>query len=119
MERIQGVSRQAIPISGATGIQEIERLVNTAPLRPKPPPPGDGSATYDIIPEYIAHIREFADIRRPLRVAIDFANAMGLYEGKVLDGLLEIDPLFETLDGTFPNHEANPLKLGDPRAASE
>ena len=65
----------------------------------------------DIAPDYVAHIRSFADIRRPLRVAIDYANAMGIYEGRVLDGLVQIDPLFDQLDGTFPHHEANPLKL--------
>lgn len=99
----------AIPISGATGIEDIERLVNSGKFAPAAEKPGEVSKC-DIIPQYVAHIREFADIKRPLRVAIDFANAMGIYEGKVLEGLIEIDPLFDTLDGTFPNHEANPLK---------
>jgi len=35
---------------------------------------------------------------------------MGIAEHRALDGLLETDGLFDTLDGTFPNHEANPLK---------
>jgi phosphomannomutase len=38
------------------------------------------------------------------------ANAMGAVEARVLDGVVEVAPLFEDLDGTFPNHEANPLK---------
>jgi phosphomannomutase len=65
---------------------------------------------YDIAPEYVEHFRAFADLKRPLRVVVDYANGMGLYEGKVFEGLFEITPLFGTLDGTFPNHEANPLK---------
>jgi phosphomannomutase len=36
---------------------------------------------------------------------------MGAVEARVLDGLMEVDAIFEELDGTFPNHEANPLKV--------
>lgn len=98
---------QAIPISGVTGIKDIEKIVLDGSFAPAT---GGGSVSdYDILPEYIDHIREFADLKRPLRVAVDFANAMGLVENKTIDGLIEIDPLFDTLDGTFPNHEANPL----------
>jgi len=98
---------QAIPISGATGIKDIEKIVLAESF--DPPAAGGSISDYDILPEYVAHIREFADLKRPLRVAIDYANAMGLVEGKVLEGLMEIDPLFDELDGSFPNHEANPL----------
>jgi phosphomannomutase len=98
---------QAIPISGVTGIKDIENIVLAESFAPAA---GGGSVSdYDILPEYSDHIREFADLKRPLRVAVDFANAMGLVENKTIDGLIEIDPLFDTLDGTFPNHEANPL----------
>ncbi len=100
---------KAIPISGATGIQDIERIVADGSYAPKSVKPGI-IEKYDVIPEYCAHIRELADIRRPLKVCVDFANGMGIVEGRALDGLIEIDPLFDTLDGSFPNHEANPLK---------
>ena len=100
---------QAIPLSGATGIQDIEKLVNTGAFAAKAATPGR-VVKHDIAPEYIAHIRKFADIRRPLNIAVDYANAMGILEGRVFDGLAKITPLFDTLDGTFPNHEANPLK---------
>lgn len=105
----------AIPISGATGIQDIERLVADDAFTPAPAP--GRISDYDIRPEYVAHFRAFADIRRPLRVIVDYANAMGLYEAKVFDGLFDIEPLFDTLDGTFPNHEANPLKTDTLAAA--
>jgi len=100
---------QAIPISGATGIQDIERIVSKEAFSAAAARAGTVRA-YDMIPEYVAHIRAFADLSRPVKVAIDYANAMGIYEGRVLQGLLDIDPLFDTLDGTFPNHEANPLE---------
>ncbi|MBN1268192.1 MAG: phosphomannomutase/phosphoglucomutase [Kiritimatiellae bacterium] len=100
---------QAIPISGATGIQDIERIFNEGSFAPPAGTPGKITKR-DMVADYVQHIRAHADIRRPLRVAIDYANAMGLVEGKVLEGLVTIDPLFNTLDGSFPNHEANPLK---------
>ena len=100
---------QAIPISGATGIQDIERIVEREEFDPPAATPGK-VRQHDILPEYVAHVRRFADLKRPLRLAVDYANAMGIYEGKVLEGLVDVTPLFATLDGTFPNHEANPLK---------
>ena len=42
---------------------------------------------------------------------MDYANAMGIVEAEALRDVLDIDPLFDTLDGRFPNHEANPLDL--------
>ena len=98
----------AVPISGATGIAEIERLVEANAFAAAE---RKGEVReYDIGPEYVEHFRAFADLKRPLRVVVDYANGMGLYEGRVVEGLFEITPLFGTLDGTFPNHEANPLK---------
>ncbi len=100
---------QAIPISGATGIKEIEKIVMADHY---PPSARRGRLSrHDIVPAYVQRIRSFADLKRPLRVAIDYANGLGIVEGEVLRGLkgLEIEPLFDTLDGTFPNHEANPL----------
>lgn len=101
---------KAIPISGVTGIKEIEQHAVNESFDPPAQSPGTVT-TYDILPEYKAHIRSFADIGRPLKIAIDYANAMGIVEGEVLDGLIESDPMFDVLDGSFPNHEANPLDL--------
>jgi phosphomannomutase len=101
---------QAIPISGATGIKDLERICLAGSFAPAPARRGTVSH-HDIVPAYVSHIRSFLDLRRPLKVAIDYANGMGIVEGQVLRGVdaLAIDPLFDTLDGTFPNHEANPL----------
>jgi len=100
---------QAIPISGATGIQDIERIVAEESFAPAAPTPGSVRSE-DMSDRYAAHIRTFAELGRTLRVAVDYANAMGIFENRVLAGLIEFDPLFDDLDGTFPNHEANPLK---------
>ena len=99
---------QAEPISGATGILDIERIVTEGSFAPKAAAPGTVT-TYDILPEYARHVARFAHLKRPLHLAIDFANGMGIWEVKTLRGLLTWDGLFEEPDGRFPNHEANPL----------
>ncbi len=98
----------ATPLSGATGIMDLERIVKEGDF--PPPAAAKGRITpHDILPAYTEHFRAFADIRRPLNVLVDYANAMGILEGKTFAGLFNETPLFNTLDGTFPNHEANPL----------
>ena len=101
---------KAIPVSGATGIKDIERIVMQGAYAPVAAQRGRISTHY-IVPAYVERIRSYLDLPRPLHIAIDYANGMGITEGEVLRGVknLSIDPLFDTLDGTFPNHEANPL----------
>ncbi|MFA5688870.1 MAG: phosphomannomutase/phosphoglucomutase [Kiritimatiellales bacterium] len=102
---------QAIPVSGATGIADIERIVNEETFDAPATAAGE-IETYDIKKEYYEHIRAFADMRAPLNVVIDYANGMGILEaGTFTDDIFNITPLYDTLDGTFPNHEANPLDL--------
>jgi len=98
----------AVPISGATGIADIERIIADESF--DPPASTAGRIIHrPILESYAASIRRHAALKHPVRLAIDMANGMGIVESKVLEGILEIDPLFDTLDGTFPNHEANPL----------
>ncbi len=98
----------AVPISGATGLADIERIVDDGDFAPYDGAPGKLSR-YDILPEYAAHIRPFAHLGRPIKIAVDFANGMGICEAKTMEGVLEWDGLYGEFDGTFPNHEANPL----------
>lgn len=111
---------QAVPLSGETGIGDIERIVLKSQFSQPAPQPGSISQ-YNILPEYTAHVHECAKLNRPaspqashalrrVKIAADFANAMGAVEAKALKGLIAIDPLYADLDGSFPNHEANPLK---------
>ena len=98
---------QAVPISGATGIADIEALVQ-ADSWPAVPAPGRISS-FDIAPQYANFLRSHANLNRKLKVVVDYANAMGSYEIKGIEDLFDIIPLYKELDGTFPNHEANPL----------
>jgi phosphomannomutase len=98
----------AIPISGMTGIADIENIVNNQTFAPPAVTAGQ-IHQHPIADEYADTIRQHADLQHPIKLAIDMANGMGIVESKALAGVVEIDPLFDTLDGTFPNHEANPL----------
>jgi phosphomannomutase len=74
----------------------------------------------DVLADYAAYLRSLVDLSgvRPLKIVVDAGNGMGgltvpavLGEAAGLPGLpLEIVPLYFELDGTFPNHEANPLE---------
>jgi phosphomannomutase len=74
---------------------------------------------HDALPDYAAYLRGLVDLSgiRPIKVVVDAGNGMGgltvpavLGEAAGLPKLpIEIIPLYFELDGTFPNHEANPL----------
>jgi phosphomannomutase len=68
----------------------------------------------DILSDYAEHCRSFieVDALRPLKVAIDAGNGMaGATVPRVFEGLpFEVVPLYFELDGTFPNHPANPIE---------
>jgi phosphomannomutase len=73
----------------------------------------------DLLAAYAAHLRTLVDLAgiRPLKVVVDAGNGMGghtvpaVLGDAVLRALpLEIVPLYFELDGSFPNHEANPLE---------
>jgi phosphomannomutase len=70
-------------------------------------------STQDVLVAYAAHLHSLVDLSRvrPLKVVVDAGNGMGGHTVPVvLSGLpLEIVPLYFELDGSFPNHEANPL----------
>jgi phosphomannomutase len=67
----------------------------------------------DLLSGYAAHLKTLVDLSgiRPLKVAVDAGNGMaGHTVPKVFEGLpITIVPLYFDLDGTFPNHEANPI----------
>ncbi|MFM7212068.1 MAG: phosphomannomutase/phosphoglucomutase [Actinomycetota bacterium] len=108
----------AAPVGQDTGLREIRRMVETGV------PAFDGTpgavSALDMLPRYAQHLRGLVDLRpsRPLRVVVDAGNGMaGLTVPAVLGtaaGLptlpLEVIQLFFELDGTFPNHEANPIE---------
>jgi phosphomannomutase len=100
----------AKPVGIETGLLDIQSLAEQQ-LAPAPQPGSVSSA--DLLPGYAEHLRKLVDISgiRPLVVAVDAGNGMaGFTVPKVFEGLpITVIPLYFELDGTFPNHEANPI----------
>lgn len=99
----------ATPVSTDTGLGEIARMI----LEGVPGyegEPGDVDK-HDVLDEYASYLRELVPVpaRRKLVVAVDAANGMGGMTVPAVLGDMDIRPLYFELDGTFPNHEANPL----------
>lgn len=103
---------QAVPVGESTGLSAIRsRLEEGVSLAPVAPP---GGVTHrDLLPEYAEYLRSLVELTdmRPLRVVVDAGNGMaGLTAPEVLGPLpLELTEMYFDLDGTFPNHEANPI----------
>lgn len=111
----------ARPLSGDTGIADLERMVADFKL-PRAARRGKRDQV-DVKADYVRHIASFASGIKPTRMCVDYANGMGAAESPEIFAAipgLEVIPLYQDLDGTFPNHEANPLhepNLDDLRAA--
>ncbi|MEV5485407.1 MULTISPECIES: phosphomannomutase/phosphoglucomutase [Streptomyces] len=105
----------AAPVGQDTGLADIRALVERWSDEGAPEPAAHtGTITRrDVLGEYAAHLRGLVDLSgiRPLKVVVDAGNGMGGHTvPTVFEGLpLELDALYFELDGSFPNHEANPL----------
>ena len=110
----------AVAIGQETGLAEIRDRASGY-LADGLPPAGDPGTVeqVDLLGAYAAHLRGLVDLTgiRPLKVVVDAGNGMAGYTvpavlgDQVLAALpLTIDPLYFELDGSFPNHEANPLE---------
>ncbi|QCU78832.1 phosphomannomutase/phosphoglucomutase [Citricoccus sp. SGAir0253] len=111
----------AVPVSSDTGLYEIrdvaQRYLDGGAV---PAAERTGSVTeQDLLSGYASYLRSLVDLSgiRPLKVVVDAGNGMAgkttpaVLGDAVLEALpLEIVPLYFELDGTFPNHPANPLE---------
>jgi len=102
----------ALPVGGDSGLLEIRDRALSLPAVSGGQSPGH-VRTYDIWPRYVERVLSFVDVAQisPLHVVIDAANGMG---GVMLPPVLAQLPIegerfFFEPDGTFPNHEPNPL----------
>ncbi|KAB2351520.1 phosphomannomutase/phosphoglucomutase [Actinomadura rudentiformis] len=102
----------AKPIGRDTGLTEIRELVE------KGVPAYDGEpgtvTQRDLLKGYADHLKTLVDLSgmRSLKVVVDAGNGMGGHTvPSVFEGLpIDLVPLYFELDGTFPNHEANPIE---------
>lgn len=108
-------------LSSENGLKEIKKrtreyILNGIPVNPDAPE----VMHREVMKEYVKHLRGLVNLSqiKPLKVVVDTANGMGgftvpnVFGDGVFEALpLEIVPLYFELDGSFPNHEANPLDV--------
>ncbi|MGW5127988.1 phosphomannomutase/phosphoglucomutase [Streptomyces sp. NPDC004069] len=105
----------AAPVGQDSGLTEIRELVERwlASGAPEPAARQGTVGHRDTLHDYAAYLRSLVDLDslRPLKVVVDAGNGMGGHTvPTVFDGLpVDLVPMYFELDGTFPNHEANPL----------
>ncbi|MET9517720.1 phosphomannomutase/phosphoglucomutase [Streptomyces sp. NPDC002994] len=104
----------AAPVGQDTGLGEIRALVEEWWDHQVPLAPGTGTITQrDTLRDYAAYLLSLVDLSsiRPLKVVVDAGNGMGGHTVPTVFASLPLTliPLYFELDGTFPNHEANPL----------
>ncbi len=104
----------AAPVGQDTGLQEILGLATSGATDRAPAAARGTASPLDFVDPYIDHVLSFADLSRfaPLVVAADAANGMaGLVVPRLFERLpAKLVPLYMDLDGTFPNHPADPIK---------
>jgi phosphomannomutase len=100
----------ALPIGQDTGLAEIKAMV-AGGLLERAEDPGRAESR-DLLPAFVAHVQSFVDVDAlaPLRVVADTANGVG---GVIVPAVFaalpfELTLLYGELDGTFPNHQADP-----------
>jgi phosphomannomutase len=112
----------AVALSADTGLDEIrDDVASCAPGAPDAPGTSGGEAgpvttgscsTASLLPSYVDHLLQVAPVSgRRLKVVVDAANGMAGLTAPAVFARLDADlvPLYFELDGSFPNHEANPL----------
>jgi len=109
---IKMVRKEAFPLSGDAGIGDIRDMIAAGQL--PPPAAARGSvSTRDVIDDYVEKVLSFIDVSKvkPFNVVLDAGNGIaGMIAPRLFDRLpCRTTRLCFEVDGTFPNHEANPL----------
>ncbi|WP_051462651.1 phosphomannomutase/phosphoglucomutase [Haloglycomyces albus] len=108
----------AKPISMTSGLADIRDRAMELLDGAEWPDQGGELLKREYLPEYANYLRDLVDLSgmRPLKVVVDAGNGMAGYTVPAVLGdeylsplPITVDPLYFELDGTFPNHEANPL----------
>ena len=103
----------AKPVGRDTGLVEIRKMIENGGVPESTKTPGTVSQQ-DLLHGYSDHLKSLVDLRgiRRLKVSVDAGNGMaGHTVPTVFEGLpIDLAPLYFELDGSFPNHEANPIE---------
>jgi phosphomannomutase len=102
---------EARPISIETGLAEIRDNIKTDNY--KAVVTAGSEQKQDVMEDWITHALSFVDVKtlKPFHIAVDAGNGMGGLVVPHLTGKwpITVEPMYFELDGTFPNHPANPL----------
>ncbi len=101
------ISREnALPVGYESGLKELETMINEDEIEINDSP--GKIYEIDVRAEYIAFLSKYKPNLSGMKIAVDCSNGMAAL---LIKDLLGEKPLYlyDTLDGTFPNHEANPL----------
>ena len=106
------VRNEAFPLSGESGIKEMKDMILAGTLPPPAASPGSVTSG-DMMDRYVQHVMSFIDpaIIKPFHAVLDAGSGVaGIVAPRLFDPLpCRTTRLCFTVDGTFPNHEANPL----------
>jgi phosphomannomutase len=106
------VRREAFPLSGEAGIKEMKEMILAGAIPAAPAQPGRVERR-EIMDRYVDHVMSFIDRDgiRPFNVVLDAGSGVaGFVAPRLFDQLpCRTTRLCFEVDGTFPNHEANPL----------
>lgn len=104
----------AVALSALTGLDDIRALIQSGDALGDAVPGSRGSLRQaSMLTSYVSHLHELAPVGgRRLKVVVDAANGMAGHTVPAVFAALDVElvPLFFELDGSFPNHEANPLQ---------
>ena len=104
----------AKPVGQDTGLNQIKEWISTGTVPTAETDKTGTARDQDMLTAYAEHLHSLVDIsaNRPLKVVVDAGNGMGGHTAPaVFAGLpLDIVPMYFELDGSFPNHEANPIE---------
>ena len=103
------VSREnALPVGLDTGLGQIKQWIEEG--RPTPVAARKGVVKeIDIKPDYLKFLRKFKGDYSNLKIAFDLSNGMSTLFAKEIYNTEDATFLFDEMDGSFPNHEPNPL----------
>lgn len=104
---------EAVPIGEGSGMEEIRRIATENIFYNSPRP--CSVTNHNIKAEYFNHIAKFLNLgKKHFKIVVDPANAMGVLDlsfYKKFPGNISLITINDKLDGTFPSHEPNPLKI--------
>ena len=106
----------ALPVGGDSGLKDLEKMVNEKPVSPSERKGKVKDYSY-VKDEYIEYFLPLSKGLEDLNLSVDCSNGMSnLVIKEILANNKNVHYIYDTFDGTFPNHEPNPLEEKNCRA---